>query len=474
MKNSKKQPKSETASTPWQRQVRISSESPTYPTSPSAVSERAILVGLAANGITKSEVEETLDELALLADTAGAVVIERTLQKRDQPDKAYFIGRGKAEEIGDLVEEIDAKVVIFDDDLSPAQTRNLETTINCKIIDRSRLILDIFSSRAKTREAQTQVELAQLTYMLPRLTRQWTHLSRQAGGGGASGGIGTRGPGETQLEVDRRATRSRINALEKTLGKIARQRETARKQREDIFKTALVGYTNAGKSTLLQGLSGAEVLIEDRLFATLDPTTRRVHLGYNRDILTTDTVGFIRKLPHHLVASFRSTLEETVQADLLLHVVDASYENYGEHIATVERVLEDLGIVDRPSLLIFNKIDRISEEEREGLRGAYPDAVFVSGLTGDGLDRLRSRIYHHLEGAQVTLELAVPQAEGRLISDVHRIGEVISTTYKGNNVLLTVKLSSENAERLFPNGRYHVDKKKGTTDEVSAIPPDTA
>lgn len=413
---------------------------------------------MAANGVRRSEAQDTLDELGLLADTAGAHVVETALQERDQPDKAYFIGRGKAEEIKDLAEELDAKVVIFDDDLSPAQTRNLEELIGRKIIDRSRLILDIFSSRARTKEAQTQVELAQLIYMLPRLTRQWTHLSRQAGGGGASGGIGLRGPGETQLEVDRRATRSRINALEKALDKIARQRETGRKQREGIFKTALVGYTNAGKSTLLQELSGSEVLIEDRLFATLDSTTRRVHLGYNRDILMTDTVGFIRKLPHHLVASFRSTLEEAVQADLLLHVVDAGYEHREEHIATVEQVLEELGIVDRPTLMVFNKIDTVDPDEQIGLRETYPDAVFVSGLTGDGMDRLRSQIYHHLEGARVTLDLSLPQSEGKLISELHRIGEVITTSYEGNNVLLTVKLSSENAKRMVPNGRFLQEK----------------
>jgi GTP-binding protein HflX len=407
--------------------------------------------------------------LALLADTAGAVVVERTLQERDQPDKAYFIGRGKADEIKQIVEDIDAHVVIFDDDLSPAQTRNLESLIDRKIIDRSRLILDIFSSRARTKEAQTQVELAQLTYMLPRLTRQWTHLSRQAGGGGASGGIGTRGPGETQLEVDRRATRSRINVLEKALDKIAKQRATGRKQRESIFKTALVGYTNAGKSTLLKGLSGSDVLIEDRLFATLDSTTRRVRLGYNRDILTTDTVGFIRKLPHHLVASFRSTLEEAVQADLLLHVVDASYEHRDGHITTVNQVLTELGIVDRPTLIVFNKIDEIDSDELGGLQTTYPDAVFVSGLRGDGLDRLRSTIYHHLEGARITLHLAVPQAEGRLLSDIHRIGEVINTSYEGNDVRITVKLSQENAKRMFPNGRYQANNKKGA-DHLVASP----
>jgi GTP-binding protein HflX len=415
---------------------------------------------LAANGVSKSEVEDTVDELALLADTAGAVVVDLVIQDRDRPDKRYFIGKGKAEEVRDLAEEVDAGVVIFDDDLSPAQTRNLEEMIDRKIIDRSRLILDIFSSRARTKEAQTQVELAQLIYMLPRLTRQWTHLSRQAGG---SGGIGLRGPGETQLEIDRRASRSRINALEKALDKIAKQRETGRKQREGIFKTALVGYTNAGKSTLLQCLSGADVFIEDRLFATLDSTTRRVHLGYNRDVLTTDTVGFIRKLPHHLVASFRSTLEETVLADLLLHVVDAGYEHYEEHIATVGQVLADLGIVDRPTLLVFNKIDRIDVDTREDLRTTYPDAVFVSGLTGDGMDRLKSQIYHHLEGARVTLELSLPQSEGRLISELHRIGEVTSTAYKGNDVLLTVKISAENAKRMLPNGRFSVNTKKEAT-----------
>ena len=342
--------------------------------------------------------------------------------------------------------------------------------IGRKIIDRSRLILDIFSSRAKTKEAQTQVELAQLIYMMPRLTRQWTHLSRQAGGSGASGGVGTRGPGETQLEVDRRAARSRINALEKALDKIAKQRETSRKGRETIFKTALVGYTNAGKSTLLRGLSGADVLVEDRLFATLDSTTRRVHLGYNRDILVTDTVGFIRKLPHHLVASFRSTLEEAMQADLLLHVVDAGYEHRDEHIATVEQVLGELGIVDRPTLLVFNKIDNVDPDELAGLKATYPDGVFVSGLTGDGMDRLRSSIYHHLEGARVTLDLSLPQSEGKLISDLHRIGEVLTTQYEGNNVLLTVKLSSENAKRMVPNGLYHRDKKEGPVDNVSTGP----
>jgi len=412
-------------------------------------------VGVALPGTSRSAIDDTLDELALLADTAGAEVIDRAIQERPRFDPAHFVGRGKVDEIKERVEELKIDVVIFDDDLSPAQTRNLETLIDRKIIDRSRLILDIFSSRAQTREAQTQVELAQLTYMLPRLTRQWTHLSRQAGGGGASGGIGTRGPGETQLEVDRRATRSRITALERALDKIVKQRDVGRQGRSGLFSAALVGYTNAGKSTLLRALSGADVFIEDRLFATLDSTTRRVHLGYNRDILLTDTVGFIRKLPHHLIASFRSTLEEAVSADLLLHVVDGGYAHCDEQIETVFEVLTELGIQDRPTLMVFNKLDTVDDvAHRERLASDFPDAVWISAQTGEGLDQLKYAIYQRLEGTRVTLDLNVPQAEGKLLSDLHRVGEVISTQYQGNNVLLTVKLSEENAQRLVPNGRF--------------------
>ena len=356
-------------------------------------------MGVALPGTSRSAVDDTLDELALLADTAGAEVIDRAIQERPRFDPAHFVGRGKVDEIKERVEELKIDVVIFDDDLSPAQTRNLEMLIDRKIIDRSRLILDIFSSRAQTREAQTQVELAQLTYMLPRLTRQWTHLSRQAGGGGASGGIGTRGPGETQLEVDRRATRSRITALERALDKIVKQRDVGRQGRSGLFSAALVGYTNAGKSTLLRALSGADVFIEDRLFATLDSTTRRVHLGYNRDILLTDTVGFIRKLPHHLIASFRSTLEEAVSADLLLHVVDGGYAHCDEQIETVFEVLTELGIQDRPTLMVFNKLDKmgiaprfmrsISTEVAEIIRrpadehGARPSVLSITQGNGD-------------------------------------------------------------------------------------------
>lgn len=417
--------------------------------------ERGILVGLALPGVSLEEAQDTLDELGLLADTAGVDIAVQVIQERRQRDSAYLIGRGKAEELVEQVAEYNAQVVIFDEDLSPAQTRNLETLLEVKIIDRSRLILDIFASRARTREAQTQVELAQLIYMLPRLTRQWTHLSRQAGGTGGTGGVGTRGPGETQLEVDRRATNRRITILKHALDRIARQRAVARKQRIDIFRTALVGYTNAGKSTLMRALSGADVLIEDRLFATLDSTTRRVSLGYNRDILLSDTVGFIKKLPHHLIASFHSTLEEAIEADLLLHVVDVSHPACEEHIATVIEVLGELDVADRPTMMVFNKNDLLDDQtRREYLIATYPDAVWLSAETGEGLKGLRWAIYNHLEGDRLTLVVQIPQREGKLLSELYRIGEILHTDYKGNDVLMEVKLSQHNAQRLLPNGRY--------------------
>ena len=298
--------------------------------------ERAILVGMALSGDVSWDANDTLNELALLADTAGAQVVDRMVQERDSIDPAFFIGRGKAEELALRVKQLNAQLVIFDDDLSPAQFKNLEELAGVNVIDRSRLILDIFAGRAKTRESQTQVELAQLNYLLPRLTRRWTHLSRQAGHGGTTGGIGTRGPGETPAgggppgaaEPDRGTDQSAEPDF-------ARRRVLGRKQRTDAFRISLVGYTNAGKSTLMRALSGADVLVEDRLFATLDSTTRRVYLGYNREVLLTDTVGFIRKLPHHLVASFRSTLEEAVDADMLLHVVDVGHPGCEGQIAAV-------------------------------------------------------------------------------------------------------------------------------------------
>jgi GTP-binding protein HflX len=421
--------------------------------------ERAILVGMALPGNSSWDTDDTLNELALLADTAGAQVVDRMVQKRESIDPAFFIGRGKAEELALRVRQLNAQVVIFDDDLSPAQYKNLEELAGVNVIDRSRLILDIFAGRAKTHEAQTQVELAQLNYLLPRLTRQWTHLSRQAGHGGTTGGIGTRGPGETQLEVDRRALRSRIGTLTKALNRIARRRVLGRKQRTDTFRISLVGYTNAGKSTLMRALSGADVLVEDRLFATLDSTTRKVYLGYNREILLTDTVGFIRKLPHHLVASFRSTLEEAMDADLLLHVVDVSHPKCEEQIAAVYETLQELGIAEYPTLMAFNKIDRFhGPGMQRRLQAEFPDGIWISAQEARGLDDLRWAIYDRLEGERTVMHLRIPQAEGKLLSDLYRVGEILSTAYEGNDVFLEIKLSLQNARRILPGGRYRIKR----------------
>lgn len=391
-----------------------------------------------------------MEELALLADTAGVEVVGRIVQERAALDPATFIGKGKVLELRQMVEETGADAVIFDDDLSPAQDRNVERVTQVKVLDRSILILDIFASHARSREARTQVELAQLEYLLPRLTRQWTHLSRQvSSAGGISGGIGTRGPGETQLEVDRRAIRKRIRDLTRALERIEKHRETERKGRAGLFKAALVGYTNAGKSTLMRALSGADVLVENQLFSTLDSTTRAVPLGYNRQVLMTDTVGFIRKLPTHLVASFRSTLEEAVRADLLLHVVDVSHPACEEQIAAVLETLEGLQIAEHPTLMVFNKIDRLDDPARlSALMHAHDEAVAVSGLTGEGMEDLKRKLYEKLEQGRVVLDVRVSQTEGRFLSELYEVGEILERSYEGNDVLLKVKLPGEDARRL--------------------------
>ncbi|MFQ6092852.1 MAG: GTPase HflX [bacterium] len=356
------------------------------------VRERAVLVGVALPSQSKRQIEETLDELALLADTAGADVVGRVVQERHRIDPAYFIGQGKAQFVARLVEEHGADLALFDDDLSPAQVRNLEGIIGVKIVDRSGLILDIFARRARTKEAKTQVELAQLRYLLPRLTRQWTHLSRQ------QGGIGTRGPGETQLEVDRRRVRERIAKLSRMLKKIDLGREVRRARRRDFVRVALVGYTNSGKSTLLNALTKAEVFTEGRLFATLDATTRLAHLENGQKVLLTDTVGFLRKLPHHLMASFKGTLEEAVEAELLLHVVDVSHPNFEDQMVAVREVLEELNILDKPCLLVYNKIDRLNGTTLLGrLKEEHPESVAISALKGDGLNTLKAEINSYIK-----------------------------------------------------------------------------
>lgn len=414
--------------------------------------ERALLVGVALPDISPWEAEDSLDELGRLADTATLIEADRLLQTRDRIDATYYIGKGKAAELKHFAQEREADLIIFDNDLSPAQMRNLEKVTDMRILDRSGLILDIFARHARTRTAQIQVELAQLNYLLPRLTRQWTHLSRQAGGGAirGMGAAGVRGPGETQLETDRRMIRKRIHDLKGRLDKIGRQMATSRSSRSDAFKVSLVGYTNAGKSTLMRALSGAPVLVEDQLFATLDSTTRSIDLDRNQKILLTDTVGFIKRLPHHLFASFRATLEEAIEADLLLHVIDLSHPHCESQIDTVEQVLRDLKLEDRPTLLVFNKIDQIDAEAVEEIarsRNMREDAVAVSALTGFGLEKLKEHIGTCSRENAVTLDLQIPQKEGRLLAQLYAEGEVLERQFQGNDVLLRVHLDRSWADR---------------------------
>ncbi|HET9481887.1 MAG TPA: GTPase HflX, partial [Candidatus Polarisedimenticolia bacterium] len=339
--------------------------------------ERAILVGVVLPHMRREDTADHLDELARLTETAGGQVVDRLIQDRDQLDAAYMVGRGKASEIAAHSRGHQADVVIFDDDLSPAQVKNLEKLIGARVIDRSGLILDIFSRRARSREARTQVELAQLNYLLPRLTRRWTHLSRQ------EGGIGVRGIGETQIELDRRIIRRRISRLQQDLARIEKGRHLRRAGRRGVIRGALIGYTNSGKSTLLNALTRSDAFVEDRLFATLDPLVRRMELGAGRHLLLIDTVGFIRKLPHHLVASFKSTLEEAADADLLLNVVDISHARYEEHIEVTRQVLAELDLAHKPALMVFNKIDRVAEPGvLDRASRLDPQALFVSAAAG--------------------------------------------------------------------------------------------
>jgi GTP-binding protein HflX len=350
--------------------------------------ERVLLVGHARGGrgerdSAREHIERSLDELALLADTAGAIVTDKLVQRRGTIHPATFLGKGKVEELKQLAEMRNAEVVIFDDDLTPAQVKNLEKMLNRKVIDRSELILDIFARRARTRESRLQVELAQLEYTLPRLTGMWKHLERQAGG------IGTRGPGETQLETDRRMVREKIARLKRELESVERERETQRARRRREFRAALVGYTNAGKSTLFNALTRADVFVENRLFATLDSTTRQMVNAEREMALVTDTVGFIRKLP-----SFHSTLVEAIEADLLLHVTDAADPDFRRHLTAVDAVLDQiLGEPRPPRLMVFNKSDRLSDEAQATLRVEFPDCLLVSALHDVGLDRVRSEVF---------------------------------------------------------------------------------
>ena len=359
--------------------------------------ETAILVGVATPKVRTSQAQEHLQELQRLAETAGAKVAETFLQRVQAFNSATLIGEGKVEEIRLALERHDAALVIFDEDLSGSQVRNLEKRLpEIKVLDRTGLILDIFAKHARTAESRLMVEVAQMQYMMPRLTRAWVHLCRQAGTGGSSPGIGMRGPGETQLEVDRRLVRKRIQELKAKLKKIERDRALQARRRENIFHVGLVGYTNAGKSTLTNRLTGAGVYVEDKLFATLDSTTRKLHLADGEDIILSDTVGFIRKLPHHLVETFKSTLGVAAHADCILEIVDAAAADYQEHIEVTNKVLDEL--TDTPvRLLIFNKTDAATPERLEEITASYPNAIQASALENTGIETLKSRLMEELE-----------------------------------------------------------------------------
>lgn len=416
--------------------------------------ERALLVGVEWR-TNAWPVERSLDELERLAATAGAEVVGRLTQRLERPVPKSFIGSGKVQELKDLVSRLDVDVVIFDDDLTPAQQSHLEKTIGepTKIIDRTALILDIFGLHAKTREGRLQVQLAQLQYLLPRLRGMWSHLAKEQ----TRGGIGSRfGQGESQLEVDRRLIRNRISALRRELKELEKRREVQSKHRieSDAFRVALAGYTNAGKSTLLNTLTGAGVLSEDKLFATLDPTTRSYVLPGGRSITITDTVGFIQKLPHGLVEAFKSTLSEVRGADLILKVVDVADEDRERHLEAVDRVLEEIGAGERPSLTVYNKADLLDAHELETLRLRMPQAVFFSARTALGLEQLLDRLAAEAAATDRLISAEVPYREGSLMKVVREQGQVLSEEYLEDRMRIVAKVPERIAARLQ---RYAVE-----------------
>lgn len=417
--------------------------------------ERVVLAAVAVEpsrdgaGLAPGD-ESRLDELRALAVSAGAEVVGQVFQRRQAPNPATLFGRGKVEELRAEVAATGAELVFFDNDLSPAQGKNLEDALGVRVLDRSELILDIFSERARTREAKLQVELAQLQYLLPRLRRMWTHLSR------IRGGIGLRGPGETQLEVDRRVIRDRIATLRSKLAEVEKRRELQRQGRREAWNVALVGYTNVGKSTILNRLAHERLRTEDRLFATLDATTRRIVLPEGEELLLTDTVGFIRDLPHHLVASFRATLEEVVHADLLLHVVDVSDPDHLRQMRVVTSVLEELGVGDAPTLLVFNKFDRVPPAERAAVRARvraeHPDAVVASAIDPRGLLALEQALAEFICRETRRVVVTLPLDEMRVLARLYELADVLERRYTETGIEIELRARPEVVERLLNEG----------------------
>jgi len=410
---------------------------------PVKTKERAILVAVDTKNLNREMVEEHLAELEELAITAGAETIIKVIQERYAFDPAFYIGKGKAEELASLTEINDINLIIFDDDLSPVQVRNLERLIQRKIVDRSGLILDIFASRAKSKEAKTQVELAQLQYMLPRLTRAWTHLSKQFGG------IGTKGPGETQIETDRRIIRTRISLLKEKLKKIEEQRTTQSQGRKDFVRISLVGYTNAGKSTLFNLLTNSQVFAEDKLFATLDSTTRIFDLNKDNKVLISDTVGFIRKLPPHLIASFKSTLNEVRDADIILHVVDLSHSFFEDHIEVVDKTLKELGCEKKNQIKIFNKLDVVEDKNRiQYIRAKYEGGVIISAERGINVSSLKTNIINMIEKSFVEEKVDLEVTDSKKAASIHSLAHVLTEVYDDNYIHITYRANRENSLKI--------------------------
>jgi len=414
-------------------------------TRPKKTQERALLIGLEKRGVSKWDLQDSLEELAELANSAGAEVVDTITQKLQKPTAPYYIGKGKAEEIKDSFLEREVTSVIFDDELSPAQGRNLENLLARKVLDRTQLILDIFAQRARSREGRLQIELAQLQYLLPRLTRMWDHLSRQ------TGGIGTRGPGETQLEVDRRRVQERIARLERELEAVRKTRAVQRqgRKRHQWPVASVVGYTNAGKSTLLNLLTGADVVAENRLFATLDPTTRSFVLPNKQRVLLTDTVGFLRKLPHTLIESFKATLEEVSEADLLIHIVDLSHPRVDDQMEAVEGVIKELDAFGKQTVIVFNKIDNLKNRElADTYTERFPGSVAISARTGEGVNKLVQALQDALSAWRLRSRFRIPASESAMIAEIHRVGHVLELRYEGEGALIVAHVPPELAQKL--------------------------